>query len=141
MGIFGYTRKVKRIQKNIGSIAIFTPAEIVSGIVNLWDAKQKLATEEYFYVSVIYETFKKLKDEICLDCFGFLGLCNEIIAHFDLVAPYYKFCGNNQLKLAQFIDGAKLEYRNKAKKLLEDKQLFKEKWMTLHKEFMREFYA
>lgn len=141
MGIFGYIRKVKKIQKNIGSIAIFTPAEIVSGIVNLWEAKQKLTYEEYFYVNIVYETYKMLKNKLTLDCFGFLSVCNELIAHFDLIAPYYKFCGNPQLQIAKFIDREKIEYRCKAKKLLEEKQLFNENWMTLHKEFLEKFYA
>ena len=69
------------------------------------------------------------------------GLTNEIIAHFDLVAPYYKYCGNNQLQMARLIDDEKLEYREKARELLDDKLLFREEWMTLHKKFMEEFYS
>ena len=71
MGIFGYIHKVNKIQKKIGATAYFTPAEIASGIINLWDAKQKLTQEEYFYVSVIHETYKMIKKELCLDYFGF----------------------------------------------------------------------
>jgi len=141
MGIFGYIHKVNKIQKKIGATAYFTPAEIASGIINLWDAKQKLTQEEYFYVSVIHETYKMIKKELCLDYFGFLGVCNEIIAHFDLVAPYYKYCGNNQLQMARLIDDEKLEYRERARELLDDKLLFREEWMELHKEFMEEFYS
>ena len=141
MGIFGYIHKVNKIQKKIGATAYFTTAEIASGIINLWDAKQKLTQEEYFYVSVIHETYKMIKKELCLDYFAFLGVCNEIIAHFDLVAPYYKYCGNNQLQMARLIDDEKLEYRERARELLDDKLLFREEWMTLHKEFMEEFYS
>ena len=141
MGIFGYIHKVNKIQKKIGATAYFTLAEIASGIINLWDAKQKLTPQEYFYVSVIHETYKMIRKELCLDYLGFLGVCNEIIAHFDLVAPYYKYCGNNQLQMARLIDDEKLEYRERARELLDDKLLFKEEWMALHKEFMEEFYS
>ena len=141
MGIFSYIHKVKKIQKKSGATANFTIAEIASAIVNLWDAKQRLTPQEYFYISFIYETYKMMNRKLCLDCLGFLGVCDEIIAHFDLVAPYYKYCGNNKLQAERFIDSEKFEYRNRAKKLLEDKKLFSEEWMTLHKEFMEEFYS
>ena len=141
MGIFGYIHKVNKIQKKIGATAYFTPAEIVSGRINLWDAKQKLTPQEYFYVSVIYETYKMVKKELCLDYFGFLGVCDEIVAHFDLVAPYYKYCGNDQLQIARLLDDKKLEYRIRAAKLLDDELLFREEWMALHKEFMEKFYS
>lgn len=140
MGIFNYIRKVKKIQKNIGSIAVFTPSEMVFGMVNLLQAKQKLTAQEYFYISVIYEAYRMIKEEVCLDYFGYLGLCSDIVANFDLVAPYYKFCGSNQLQIASFIDAAKMGYRNKAKMLLEEKKLFTEEWSELHDEFMEKFY-
>ena len=140
MGIFGYIHKVNKIQKRIGATEYFTLAEIAFGIVNLWDAKQKLTPQEYFRVTVIHETYKMINKKLCLDYFGFLGVCNEIIAHFDLVAPYYKYCGNNQLQMARLIDNEKLEYRARAKELFEDKLLFREEWMALHKEFMEKFY-
>lgn len=141
MGIFGFIHRAKKIQKYLGSTEKFTSAEIVNAIVNLWDAKKRLDAEEYFYVSVIYETYSRIKTEIQLDYLGYLGLSNEIIAHFDLVAPYYKYCGNNKLVNAYFIDNQKLPYRKVAKKLLEEKKLFKEEWMSLHEEFMKEFYS
>lgn len=141
MGIFSYAHKVNKLQKDVGATAFFTPAEIASGIINLREAKQRLSMQEYYYVSVIYETYRTINEKICLDYLGFLGVCNEIIANFDLVAPYYKYCGNDQLQFAKFIDEAKIEYRNKAKELLENKQLFNEAWMNLHKEFVEKFYS
>ncbi len=141
MGMFSFIRKAKKIQKKLGSAENFTSAEIVSAIINLWDAKKQLSEEEYFFVSVIYEIYSRMKTTILLDYLGFLGLCNDIIAHFDLVAPYYKYCGNNKLKYAYFIDNQKEPYRKKAKILLDEKQLFKDAWMALHEEFMEEFYS
>lgn len=35
MGLFGYLHKVKRIQKKFGLTEFFTPAEIVTGIINM----------------------------------------------------------------------------------------------------------
>lgn len=141
MGIFGFIHRAKKIQKNLGYSEKFTVAEIVNAIINLWDAKKQLDSEEYFYVSVLYEIYSRMKTVMQLDYLGYLGVCNEIIAHFDLVAPYYKYCGNNKLVNAYFIDDQKLPYRKVAKKLLEEKKIFKEEWMSLHEEFMEEFYS
>ena len=141
--IFDYIDKVNKIKENIGATAFFTPAELASGIINLWDAKQNLTQEEYFYVQAFYEMFKMSKKELCLDHFGFLGACNEMIAHFDLIAPYYKFCGNDELQMARLVDDEKLEYRARAKSLLasDDSLLLGKEWMKLHKEFMEKFYS
>lgn len=141
MGIFKFIYKVKKIQKNLGSAEMFTSSEIVSAIINLRDARKRLDPKEFFYVSVIYEVYSRMETKIQLDYLGYLGVCNEMIAHFDLVAPYYKYCGNNKLIDAYFIDNQKLEYRKSAKQLLEDKKLFKEEWMLLHGKFKEKFYS
>lgn len=141
MGIFSYVYKLSKIQKKSGATAYFTPSEIASGIINLRDARQNLTEEEFFYINVIHETYKMINRELCLDYLGFLGLCNEIIAHFDLVAPYYQYSGSNELKLARLYDYQKIEYRVKAKELLKRNLIFEDEWMELHEEFMDKFYS
>ena len=140
MSIFSYIHRIKKIQKNLGATCFFSASEITSNIINLWDAKKRLSQQEYFYVCVIYETYQKINDKICLDYMGFMGVCNDIIAHFDLVAPYYKYCGNDKLNLERYLDEEKKAYRQRALVLLNGKQLFNENWMKLHKEFMEKFY-
>lgn len=136
-----YFYKVNKISKDKTATAFFTTGEIVYAIVNLHDAKKYLTQEEYYFVSVVFETCKLLDDKLLLNQEGFLGVSNEIMAHFDLIAPYYKFCGDPNMQIVKFIDDDKYEYRQKAKKLLKAGKIFQEEGMTLHKEFLQEFYS
>lgn len=140
MSIFTYWFRVNKIFKNENETAYFTPSEIVSGIVNLLDAKKSLTQEEYFFVSVVFELYTRQKNKLLLSKTGFLGLCNEMIAHFDLIAPYYKFCGDRKMQIMKLEETLKHQYRQRAKLILRQKAILKEEWFELHKEFMEIFY-
>ncbi len=141
MSIFTYGFRVNKIFKNESETAFFTPSEIVFAIVNLIDAKKFLTQEEYFFVSVVFETYRQFKRKLLLSKSGFVGLCNEIIAHLDLIAPYYKFCGDSRMKIVMLEENEKYEYRQRAKVILKQKAIFKEEWMQLHQEFLEMFHS
>ena len=141
MSIFTYGFRVNKIFNNESATAFFTPSEIVSAIVNLIDAKKSLTQEEYFFVSVVFETYRQFKRKLLLSKSGFVGLCNEIIAHLDLIAPYYKFCGDSKMKIMMLEEDEKYEYRQRAKVILKQKAIFKEEWMQLHQEFLEMFHS
>ena len=141
MSIFTYGFRVNKIFKNENETAFFTPSEIVSSIVNLLDAKRSLTPDEYFFVSVVFETFRLIKKKVLLSKSGFVGLCSEIIAHLDLIAPYYKFCGDSRMKIMMLEEDEKYEYRQRAKAILKRKAIFREEWMKLHQEFLETFHS
>ncbi len=141
MSIFTYGFRVNKIFNNESATAFFTPSEIVSAIVNLIDAKKSLTQEEYFFVSVVFETYRQFKRKLLLSKSGFVGLCNEIIAHLDLIAPYYKFCGDSKMRIMMLEENEKYEYRQRAKVILKQKAIFKEEWMQLHQEFLEMFHS
>ena len=141
MSIFTYGFRVNKIFKNENETAFFTPSEIVSAIVNLLDAKKSLTQDEYFFVSVVFETYRQIKRKLLLSKSGFIGLCNEIIAHLDLIAPYYKFCGDSRMRIMMLEEDEKYEYRQRAKVILKQKAIFKEEWMQLHQEFLEMFHS
>ena len=141
MSIFTYGFRVNKIFKNENETAFFTPSEIVSAIVNLLDAKKTLTRDEYFFVSVVFETYRQIKRKLLLSKSGFIGLCNEIIAHLDLIAPYYKFCGDSRMRIMMLEEDEKYEYRQRAKAILKQKAIFKEEWMNLHQEFLEMFHS
>ena len=141
MSIFTYGFRVNKILKNENETAFFTPSEIVSAIVNLLDAKNSLTRDEYFFVSVVFETYRQIKRKLLLSKSGFIGLCNEIIAHLDLIAPYYKFCGDSRMRIIMLEEDEKYEYRQRAKAILKQKAIFKEAWMNLHQEFLEMFHS
>ena len=66
MSIFTYGFRVNKIFKNEKETAFFTPSEIVSAIVNLLDAKKSLTQDEYFFVSVVFETYRQIKRKLLL---------------------------------------------------------------------------
>ena len=141
MSILTYLFRVNKIFKNENATAFFTPSEIVSGIVNLVDAKKVLSQEEYFFVSIVFETYRQIKKKLLLDKSGFMALCNDIIAHLDLIAPYYQFCGDSRNWITMLEEGEKFEYRQRAKKLLKEKAIFKKEWRELHQEFLEKFHT
>ena len=141
MSIFTYGFRVNKIFKNENETAFFTPSEIISAIVNLLDAKKSLTRDEYFFVSVVFETYRQIKRKLLLSKSGFIGLCNEIIAHLDLIAPYYKFCGDSRMRIMMLEEDEKYEYRQRAKAILKQKAIFKEEWMKLHQEFLEIFHS
>ena len=130
---------MQRVLNNEGCTEKFTPAEIVSGIVNLLDAKRNLSQEEYFFVSVVFEVYSRDKQKRILSRSGFLALCNEIIAHIDLIAPYYKVCGDRRMEFLSLEESGKYEYRQRAWWLLRQRGIFGEEWMSLHREFSERF--
>lgn len=141
MSIFTYGLRVNKIFKNENETAFFTPSEIVSAIVNLLDAKKFLTRDEYFFVSMVFETYRQIKRKLLLSKSGFIGLCNEIIAHLDLIAPYYKFCGDSKMRIMMLEEDEKYKYRQRAKAILKQKAIFKEEWMNLHQEFLEMFHS
>ena len=141
MSIFTYGFRVNKIFKNENETAFFTPSEIVSAIVNLFDAKKSLTRDEYFFVSLVFETYRQIKRKLLLSKSGFIGLCNEIIAHLDLIAPYYKNCGDSRMRIMMLEEDEKYEYRQRAKAILKQKAIFKEEWMNLHQEFLEMFHS
>ena len=141
MSIFTYGFRVHKIFKNENETAFFTPSEIVSAIVNLLDAKKFLTRDEYFFVYVVFETYRQIKRKLLLSKSGFIGLCSEIIAHLDLIAPYYKFCGDSKMRIMMLEEDEKYEYRQRAKAILKEKAIFKEEWMNLHQEFLEMFHS
>lgn len=142
MNFLTYGKRVDKIFKNERATAVFKPCEIVFAIVNLLDAKKALSEEEYFFVSVVFEVFKMAKKKLRLSQSGFVGLCNDMIAHFDLVAPYYQFCGDSKTGIMMMAEeDDKYEYRQRAKALLKRKAIFREEWMELHEEFMERFHS
>ena len=141
MSVFTYGIRVNKLFKNDGATAYFTPSEIVSSIVNLMEARKHLTQEEYFFVSVVFETYRGFKEKLLLSKSGYIELCSDIAAHLDLIAPYYKFCGDRRMEILILDEDDKYEYRQAAKRILKKKEIFREEWMRLHQEFLEEFYS
>lgn len=135
-----YPFKVKKLVSNPNATAYFTLSEIVSALINMSKAKKLLSPEDYSYICRVYNKFNNLTEKIIFNRDKFLCICIEMIAHFDMIAPYYIFCNNPNPLMGQHLDEGKDEYRQQAKKLIREGKFFKEEWMQLQEEFLEEFY-
>ncbi len=137
---FDFLRRMEKIKTNLGETEEFSVAEMAFGLVNLADAKNFLTEDEYYYVKIIYNAFQKKQEKHILNFFTFIAAGDQMIAHFDLVAPFYKYSGSDDPQAGAIIDYKKSSYRLKAHQLIDDNKLFNEEWMILHAKFMEEFY-
>ncbi|NLM19250.1 MAG: hypothetical protein GX217_04415 [Clostridiaceae bacterium] len=140
MGVIGYYLRTQKLVKKPYIPVGFSQSEVVLTMVNLLDARRTLSVEDYYYVKKLFDEFESREEIIMLNQQEFLKLGDEIRAHFDLVAPYYKFCGNKGFSQAlQAIDKYKNPYRAIAKKILAKDDFFSEAWMVLHGSFIKQF--
>ena len=133
-----FLKKVDEVTKHFGTEK-FSPAETVPALVNQMDAQKKFSMEDYLNVRRFINVFKEINEEVYLSYWNFFLFCDEIIAHFDLIVPYYKICGNDNPKVSSN-EPEKDSYRLRAKKILKDEPLFGDAWMDLYEEFIVEFY-
>ena len=119
--------------------AVFTAREIVSTIVNLGDAQRNLTQEQFSGVLAVFYAYRSDKAKRRLSLGEYLVLRDEMIAHFDLIGPYYQFCGDPKREFMRFKDHKKFQYRESARALLRANELFGDEWMLLHKEFLEKF--
>ena len=137
-----YRSRVKRILSNEFASAKFSVKEIVFATVNLRDAKELLAEDEYTRVYEIFCHFSASVDKKRMGKAQFVYTMSRVMACFDLVAPYYKICGNNKMhKVMSLQELDKYEYRERAKQIFQKHRLFSEEWTQLYSEFWERFYV
>lgn len=90
-----YSLRVKKLSVNPKATAYFSPNEIVCAIVNMPQAKKVLSVEDYSYVYQVFSEFLHSTEKLLLNREKFIYLSTEMIAHFDLIAPYYAYNGNS----------------------------------------------
>lgn len=134
--------RLKRISENPNVSEEFYVCEIVVGIVNLLDAKSRLSEIEFNFVDKIFDKFNNDHSKLILNQDKYVKICINIISHFDMIAPYHKFCGDySNEQLYELLEEHKKPYRNKAKKLAETGQIFSPEWTKLNKTYKDLFYS
>lgn len=130
-----------------GKPARLSPNQMVSGVINLMDARKTLNANEYILVYMIYTEMCKYKEKILFKNFFDYSeyLLEHIVSQFDIVVPYYQICGNQQFKETTNFTQEKMKivYRKQAQEHLASKGYrFKgdNQWSELVKRFVQEFY-
>lgn len=138
--MYAYMRKVEDIMNSPSATAYFTPKEIVYGIVNLIDARNALTPEEYELVNRIFNKYSSINKRTLFHHDEFISYTKRMIAEFDLVAPYYKYSGNFDMQFEKMIDFLKADFRTKARKLIDENNIFSVEWKQLCDNFYEIFY-
>lgn len=132
--------KVQRLTSNPYSSETFTVAELAMGIVNLSDALEVLTSSEYSYLKKVFDKYQQDFSRVTLTYMEFISYCDKIISNYDMVAPYYKVCGETGLYSSKIYEDDKIPYRQKAKALIDSGRLFSYEWQSLNQKFYKEFY-
>lgn len=132
--------KVQRLTSNPNLTETFTVAELAMGIVNLADAMMVLSTSEYSYLKKVFDKYQQDLSKVTLTYLEFLSYCEKIISNYDMVAPYYKVCGETGLYSSKIFEDDKIPYREKAKAIIDNGKLFSFEWQSLNQSFYKEFY-
>lgn len=140
MSIVTFYFRVKKIKENKNAKSYFTRAEIVNAYVSLLDARKLLDFEANYYINLIYNKFSQDAQKLFLNCEEFTNEIFNIVSHIDLIAPYYKISGNNNLAVASLLEPHKQIYRFEALGLLRKNRIFSSEWMELQKRFVSKFY-
>ena len=140
-----YEHRVSIIVQDENKKEYFTRKEIMYAVVNLVDARNKLPKRDSIYVERAFQKlddiFSRNEEKILMDKNCYLREAYNLISHFDLIAPYYMFCGNSENMLFhEVFDDLKNDYRIRARKILEAGRFLTDEWNKLQKEFATKFY-
>lgn len=101
MGIFADIKTIKEVNRiKSGGTAKLSLSQITSLITNMPDAKKNLSSEEFNAVYTLFKEFRKNNTKIEMDMNGYLNTAEKIIKRFDVIAPYEKYGGGNELEFS-----------------------------------------
>lgn len=143
-----FVKRLSSIRSNITKYEYFRISEIVSGLINLMDAKENLSHSEYNEIALVYDALTTDHTQIKLNLEAYYLLIIRLISNFDLIAPFFKFCGNEEINEDFLIDeGNKSLFRHQASNLIEGKNeqevkdlLRSQQWKSLQSRYIVQFF-
>lgn len=109
------------LKLNLGGSAYLSPKQIVGGRVNLMDARRFLTAQDFTLVMRVFDEISKYKKKEFLQNFtAYAEMAMQIIAHFDILVPYYLISGDAMFRnTTNAIEEQEKEtYRKKAREYL-----------------------
>ena len=101
MGILSRIQAIHSVQKiKKGETANLSISQITNLIVNLFDARKNLTKQQYEAVYKLYNELNKCRTKHQVDLQGYIDIAVDIIKRLDVIAPYEKFCGGNELEFS-----------------------------------------
>lgn len=101
MGLLSDIKAMKDLQRiKSGGKAKISIAQITNMIVNMPDAQKNLSDNQFKAVYALYQELRKCNTKMEMDIEGYYTTCIDIIKRFDVLAPYEKFSGGNELEFS-----------------------------------------
>ena len=134
-----FLRKARKFKKNPYLVQRFSIAQMSVGMINLSQAARVLPRREYNAVRALYTVMQTETEMIPMNYAEFLEAGKMLMAQFDLLAPLYKFTGE-QNAVPDASEPRKQEYREMAWETIEEEGLASESFKLLSEEFREKFY-
>ena len=100
-----YERAVFDIQRmQNGYEAELSIAQITYLNTNMSDAYKKLPEEQFYQVYCLFQELLTNKTKVKMNFQEYLETTIKIIKRFDAIAPYEKYCGQDEEEMAGFMD-------------------------------------
>ncbi len=134
------SEKVSRISANKGVAEKFGINDLVCNMLDVGYMLQELKESEFEYVDKAFKILNDKYEDKYLNFDNYNKLYREIAIDFDMVIPYYKICKEG-CPVVRYNDIGKDEYREKARKLLDNGLMLSRQWFELKNDFYNTFYA
>ena len=110
MGLISGIQAVSAIQKiKRGQEAKLSIAQITELIINLQDARHNTTDEEFSRIYTLYCQHQKCKTKSIYNYESYVYTAINIIKRFDIIAPYEKYSGGNELEFSYFMEEIRKE--------------------------------
>ena len=115
MGLFSDIKAMREIQRiKSGGTAKLSISQITGLITNMSDAQKNLSSQQFEKVYYLFKEFRKCNGKIVMDLDTYYKTAVTIIKKFDVLAPYEKYSGGNELEFSFLMDEIRnSETRNK----------------------------
>lgn len=113
MGFFTDIKAISDVQKiKSGKIAELSISQITGLIVNMTEAKNNLSSEKFKEIYNLFLELRKCNTKIKMDQKAYIEMCIEIIQKFDVIAPYEKYSGGNEMEISFLMNDIRKENNN-----------------------------
>ena len=110
-----YDRAVFDIQRiKNGGFAELSVAQITFLNTNMSDAYQNLPEDQFYQVYCLFQELLTDKTKVKMDFEGYLDATVKIIKRFDKIAPYEKYCGQDEFEMSLLMEDIRSEERNES---------------------------
>lgn len=105
MGFFSDIKAMKEVQriKKRGT-AKLSISQITGLITNMSDAQKNLSSQQFEKVYTLFKELRKCNSKMEMDIEDYYKTAVSIIKRFDVLAPYEKYSGGNELEFSFLMD-------------------------------------